>query len=101
MAAYNATAPPAAPALVRRWLEAAAKEGPGVVVVSLGRMPRVEGWQAHALVRGLQPDKAGNESAWRVLWASPAGLPIHAMAKLCCDDARAAQPRSKKSGKLV
>ena len=69
MAAYNATAPPAAPALVRRWLESAAKEGPGVVVVSLGRMPRVEGWQAHALVRGLQPDKAGNESAWRVLWA--------------------------------
>ena len=69
MAAYNATAPPAAPALVRRWLESAAKDGPGVVVVSLGRMPRVEGWQAHALVRGLQPDKAGNESAWRVLWA--------------------------------
>ena len=69
MAAYNATAPPAAPALVRRWLEGAAKDGPGVVVVSLGRMPRVEGWQAHALVRGLQPDKAGNASAWRVLWA--------------------------------
>ena len=69
MAAFNATNPPPAPALVRRWLEQAAKEGPGVVVVALGRTPRVEGWQAHALVRGLQPAPSSNASAWRVLWA--------------------------------
>ena len=49
------------------WLGGAARR-PGVVVVSLGRMPLVEGWQARP-VGGLQPDKAGNESAWRVLWA--------------------------------
>ena len=49
MAAYNATAPPAAPALVRRWLESAAKEGPGVVVVSLD---------------GCRASRAGRPTRW-------------------------------------
>jgi len=51
----------------------------GVVFVCLGRMPRVEPWQAHAIVRGLQPpasgvsgdEVAGDSPAWRVLWALP------------------------------
>ena len=70
MAAYNATAPPAAPALVRRWLESAAKEGPGVVVVSLGtdaarrglagarfskRIAARQGGQRERLARALGP----------------------------------------------
>ena len=69
MAAYNATAPPAAPALVRAGSKVRRKMVPASSSSPWRGCAASRAGRRRALVRGLQPDKAGNESAWRVLWA--------------------------------